>query len=135
MNETALAEAIFRAMCVAEDGQPRVGRSARELGVRTAGAIIDLPVAADRSVEPGTGGMSVAVDDALHLPKHRRPRSLGGEGRDPVFAIERAILPSGLAIRVDRHPHALVEPAQRCMLRGYEDALASTRPSWRKIHD
>ena len=79
--------------------------------------------------------MSVAVDDARHLPKPRRPRSLGGEGRDPVFSLQSGAVPEMLSLRVDRHPHALVEPALACLLNDYERALASTRPSWTKTHD
>ena len=119
----------------ADDGQPIIGPSARKLGVRVGGTVVDLPVTSDGFVEPGTGGMSVAVDDAHHLPKHRRPRSLGGEGRDPVFALEAAILLPHLTLRVDRHPHALVEPSLPCPLSEYDATLAGTRPSWRKTHD
>ena len=114
------------------DGLPKLGRSSRELGVRIN---VDLPVSEDGSVEPGTGGMSVAVDEALNLPKHRRPRSLGGEGRDPVFGLETRVLPDDLAVRVDQRPHAFVEPAQRSTLQRYEAALALTRSSWRRIDD
>jgi hypothetical protein len=127
--------AVFRAMRSDSDGQPRLGRAARDLGVRIEGRFADLPVAADGSVRPGTGGMSVAVDDARHLPKPRRPRSLGGEGRDPVFSLQSGAFPESLSLHVDRRPHALVEPALPCLLNDYERALASTRPSWRKTHD
>ena len=76
----------FRAMRAEPDGLPKVGRSSRELGVRIEGPIRDLPVGEDGMVEPETGGMSVALDAAQNLPKPRLPRSLGGEGRDSVFA-------------------------------------------------
>ena len=121
---------MFRAMRLEIDGLPKLGRSARELGVRIN---VDLPVGADGSVEPGTGGMSVAVDDALNLPKHRRPRSLGGEGRDSVFGLQTRALPDDLALRVDQRPHAFVEPARRSALPRYEAALALTRSSWTRI--
>lgn len=73
---------MFRAMKAETDGLPKVGRSGRELGVRIDGPTRDLAVAQDGTVEPGTGGMSVALDAAQNLPKPRLPRSLGGEGRD-----------------------------------------------------
>src|SRR5713226_7157439 len=79
---------MFRAMKAEPDGRPKAGRSGRELGVRIEGPIRDIPVREDGSVDPKTGGMSVAVDTAQNLPKPRLPRSLGGEGRDPVFSIE-----------------------------------------------
>ena len=86
-------------------------------------------------VEPETGGMSVALDAAQNLPKPRLPRSLGGEGRDSVFALRRAEVPETLILRVDRYPHALVEPIRRCLLVEFESDLAGTRSFWRKVHD
>jgi hypothetical protein len=99
------------------------------------GPIRDLPVGEDGAVEPGTGGMSVVLDAAQNLPKPRLPRSLGGEGRDPVFTMLRAEVPETLLPRVDRYPHALVEPIRRCSLLEFESDLASTRSFWSKIHD
>jgi hypothetical protein len=126
---------LFRAMKAQPDGLPMVGRSSRELGVRTEGPIRDLPIAQNGTVEPGTGGMSVALDAARSLPKPRLPRSLGGEGRDPVFSMHRIKLPGTLLTRVDRYPHALIEPVRRCLLLAFESDLASTRLSWSKVHD
>ena len=85
-------------------------------------------------VEPGTGGMSVALNAPQNLPKPRLPRSLGGEGRDPVFTMSAADVPQSLSVRVDRHPHALVEPGRRCLLPDFEAHLASSRSFWRKAH-
>ena len=126
---------MFRAMKAEPDGLPKVGRSSRELGIRIDGPIRDLPIGEDGIVEPETGGMSVALDAALSLPKPRLPRSLGGEGRDPVFTLRRAEAPETLILRVDRHPHALVEPIRRCLLVEFESDLASTRSFWSKVHD
>ena len=50
------------------DGLPKVGRSGRELGVRIEGPRQDITVGEDGTVEPGNGGMSVALDAALNLP-------------------------------------------------------------------
>ncbi len=126
---------MFRAMKAEADGLPKVGRSSREIGIRIEGPIRDLPVREDGTVEPGTGGMSVALDAAQNLPKPRLPRSLGGEGRDPIFTMLRAEVPETLLARVDRYPHALVEPIRRCSLLEFEFDLASTRPFWSKVHD
>jgi hypothetical protein len=117
------------------DGLPKVGRSARELGVRIDGPSRDLAVGQDGAVEPGTGGMSVALDAARNLPKPRLPRSLGGEGRDPVFTMCSATVPRALLLRQDRYPHAFVEPARRCALSDFESDLAGTRSDWSKAHD
>lgn len=129
------AQSIFRAMKAEADGLPKVGRSGRGLGVRIDGPTRDLAVGQAGTVEPGRGGMSVALDAALNLPKHRLPRSLGGEGRDPVFAMVSVEIPRSLLVRSDRYPHAFVEPVRRCLLADFESALASTRPLWRKAHD
>jgi hypothetical protein len=117
------------------DGLPKVGRSGRALGVRIDGPTRDLAVGQDGTVEPGKGGMSVVLDAALNLPKPRLPKSLGGEGRDPVFSMVSANIPATLLLRQDRYPHALVEPGRRCALIVFESGLASTRSFWSKAHD
>jgi len=117
------------------DGLPKVGRSSREIGIRIERPIRDLHVGEDGTVVPGTGGMSVALDAARNLPKPRLPRSLGGEGRDPVFTMLKTAVPVTLLARVDRYPHAFVEPIRRCPLLEFESDLASTRSFWSKVHD
>jgi hypothetical protein len=57
-------QAMFRAMKAEADGLPKVGRSGRELGVRIDGPMRVSPFGQDGTVEPGTGGMSVALDAA-----------------------------------------------------------------------
>jgi len=126
---------IFRAMKAQADGLPKVGRSGRELGVRVDGPTRDITVGEDGTVEPGKGGMSVALDAALNLPRHRLPKLLGGQGRDPVFYMVRGNIPLALLLRQDRYSHALVEPGRRCPLPVFESDLASTRSLWSKAHD
>jgi hypothetical protein len=128
-----LVQPIFRAMKAESDGLPKVGRSGRELGVRVGGPVRDIPVRSDGTVEPHSGGMSVALDEARYLPKHRLPMSLGGEGRDQVFFMGATELPPDLTVRPDPYPHALVEPGARCLLEEFESALATTRASWRMV--
>lgn len=79
--------------------------------------------------------MSVALDAARNLPKPRLPRSLGGEGRDPVFMMFRTMAPPALLTRQDRYPHAFVEPALQCALCDFESDLAGTRSDWSKAHE
>ena len=116
------------------DMLPKVGRSGRELGVRIDGPARDLSVGDDGMVVPRTGGMSVALDAAQNLPKPRLPRSLGGEGRDPVFTMFTADVPQTLLLRTDRYPHALVEPSRRCLFPDFESDLAGTRSLWSRSH-
>jgi hypothetical protein len=117
------------------DGYPTTGHSSRTLGVRIDGPNRDIIVALDGTVSPETGGMSVALDAAQNLPKHRLPKSLGGEGRDPVFTIPSAELADRLGVRPDRYPHAFVEPAAQCLFEEYERDLFETRLSWSNVHD
>lgn len=62
------------------EGHPECGPSARMLGVRLEG---DIPIADTGEVQPETGGMSVAVDDPQHLPRHRRPPEHGATAATP----------------------------------------------------
>jgi len=126
-------EKLYRAMKQAADGLPAVGRSGRMLGVRIGGETADIPVDAEGAVRPGTGGMSVTVQDHRKLPRWRLPRSLGGEGRDPVFELESPALPTELSLRVEAGAHGLVEPAAPCAVGDYEASLASTRSAWKRM--
>jgi hypothetical protein len=126
---------MFRAMKEDTDGFPLIGRSSRTLGVRIEGLFCDIPVAGDGSVAPRTGGMSVALDAAQNLPKPRIPKSLGGEGRDPIFGMACGQLPLTLIVRPEPYPHAFVEPRSRCPLAQFESDLANTRHSWSKAHE
>jgi hypothetical protein len=117
------------------NGSPVVGRSGRTLGVRIEGPIRDITIAEDGSVGPATGGMSVALDRAQNLPKPRLPKSLGGEGRDPVFRMFSQALPLPLLVRTDRYPHACIEPRSRCLFTQFESDLTTTLHYWIKVHD
>src|SRR5688500_2537555 len=97
-----------------QDGWPKAGRSARELGVRIDGHA-DIAVSDAGEVRPRTGGMSVALDDYRHLPVHRLPPPLGS-GRDPVYRLTTVHLSARLTLRADGHQHGLVEPSVICTL-------------------
>jgi hypothetical protein len=128
-------QSMFRAMIAELDGYPKMGRSSRTLGVRIDGPNRDILIAQDGTVSPSTGGMSVALDAAQNLPKHRLPKSLGGEGRDPVFKMLSASLPVRLFVRPDRYPHGCVEPAAVCLFEQYEKNIWATRLSWSNRND
>ena len=129
LRKAAVAN-LFRGMRA--DGEyPAIGPTARTLGVR---AGIDIPVVAD-SVDPGQGGLSVAPDDALRLPRFRRPREIGGTGKDPVFSIDLDFLGSDLVYRpdpADPEVHGFIEPARRMTFDEYQRALTATRAAWRR---
>lgn len=120
-------------MIEAVDGLPEIGQSARKLGVRTGDHTTPDILAVDPSdiVSPGDGGLSVAPDDPKHLPRHRRPATLGGIGVDPVWVIAVTDLQIELAVVRDSPTHALIEPLNPMTLADYEAALAQTRVKWR----
>src|SRR5262245_34583339 len=108
-----------------DGGFPRVGRSARMLGIRPGD---DIERDTDGYVHPGTGGLSVAPDDPYRLSYHRRPKTLGGKCKDPVWALDAASLPASLTYRADvPERHGVIEPAQVMTIADYEAALAATR--------
>jgi hypothetical protein len=114
---------------------PVIEPSATALGVREGEIVVR-----DGLVSPGEGGMSVA-DTPEGLPAHRRPSSLDGTGKHPVFALQEDQLPDGLTARRDpntrRDPalehHWFIEPSHEMPERRYVELLASTRPRWRRI--
>ena len=135
MEAAVAAQPMFRTMKKDRDGYPLTGASSRTLGVRIDGPSRDILATLDGTVSPETGGMSVALDAARNLPKHRLPKSLGGEGRDPVFKMSSSSLPAGLLVRLDRYPHAFVEPAVVCLFEHYQKNLWETRLSWSNAHE
>jgi hypothetical protein len=123
---------LFRAMREHPDALPLAGPGGRMLGVRPGHTPTPdvLAVHAGDPVLPGQGGMSVAPDDPMNLIKHRRPRSLGGTGQDPVWLIGIDELGPDLRFRQDSPTHGVIEPARPMTLREFQGALASTRPRW-----
>ena len=99
---------------LADRSRPRCGPDARSLGARVPR---DIEPDDRGDVHPETGGMSVSPDDPRNLPQHRRPPSLGGPGKDPVFVvfvIADVDVGASLVFRPDaRNPgrHGFVEPA------------------------
>lgn len=121
---------LYRGMKEDADGLPACGSTVRTLGVRVPRDIKPDPAG---RVRPGTGGMSVAPDDPLNLQPHRRPRTLGGTGPDPVFFMAAEHPRPALQVRRDRPGHALIEPSSAMEIAFYVHALHQTRPMWRKL--
>jgi hypothetical protein len=121
-----------------EDGSPRLGRTALDLGVRYPG---DVEVGENGDVGPNGGGMSVSPSWRL-LPSHRIPRRLRdqvGKARGPDEAacfrfgdgpFEVGGFADGLVLTPDSPRHAVVEPASPMPLANFEAALAATRADW-----
>lgn len=119
---------LFRGM--KRDGEmPLVGGGARGLDIRRGCDIAALND--DDLVGPGLGGLSTAPDEPRLLQRHRRPESLGGTGRDPVWSIQREHLsPHGLASRRDSPQHELVEAAEEVELRDLIKRIHGTAANW-----
>jgi hypothetical protein len=75
--------------------------------------------------------MSVAPDDPMRLPRHRRPASLGGIGQDPVWVLELDDLGPDLRYRPDSPTHGLIEPNAPVAFQDYVTALIALRSRWR----
>jgi len=127
---------IYRAMTADADGLPLVGRSARQLGVRTLDQMPHNDVNAAQAhdiVNPGEG-MSAAPHDPGNLPKNRRPIHLhGGTGKDPVWETDTNDLGPQLQFIQDRPAHGVVAAKAPMTLAEFEEALAKTRTRWVRV--
>jgi hypothetical protein len=120
---------VYRAMKESPSGGPCISPSARALGVRPG---VDITIVGG-CVGPGDGGLSVAPDTSANLPIHRRPTSLGGTGKDPVWELDVDAISGPLQFQQDRPTHRLIGPSRSMGIEDYEAALADTAPLWRKL--
>lgn len=136
-----------------DNGKPKLGRSARLLGVRL-GIDIDVvempsdgldtqgylrPVVERQSggvmvlvVLRNTKGMSTSIT-AESLPAFRRPPAFGGTGRDPLWQIEESHIGGDLEAVQDSDTHVSIRPRTTMLLENYEAALAQTQNYWQKV--
>ncbi len=135
------------------NSKPKVGRSARLLGVRL-GIDIDieemprdwldiqgyLRPEADRKstgewvivVIRNTKGMSTSIS-VESLPAFRRPTAFGGMGKDPLWQIEDSKIGNDLEAVQDSATHVSIMPRVTMLLEKYEAALASTQNDWERV--
>jgi len=126
---------LFRAMKADKNNLPLAGQTSRTLGARPGGPPDgDIPILENGLVLPSSGGMSVAPNDPRHLPPHRRPRSLQGNGRDPVFKLQVELLPESLKVRQDKSTHAMIEPSNECFFDFYQNQIHNTQSDWILFH-
>lgn len=147
-----MAKLYYRGMAE-QNGKPKVGRSARLLGVRPS---IDIDVeqmprnwldengylrseidlnSTDESVAVAirnTKGMSTALS-IESLPAFRRPDKFGGIGKDPLWEIEDTKITGDLAAVQDSPTHVSIVPRTTMLLEKYETALANTQNYWEKL--
>jgi hypothetical protein len=147
-----MAKLYYRGMA-AENGKPKIGRSARLLGVRPTidinieqmplgcldeqGYLLpdsqrklhgDLVVVAIRD----TKGMSVSLS-IEGLPAFRKPTKFGGIGKDPLWHIDDSIITGDLQATQDSPTHVSILPRVTMVLEKYEAALANTQKYWQRV--
>ncbi len=147
-----MTKLYYRGMAEA-DGKPKVGRSARLLGVRL-GIDIDIeeipkdwldaqgylrPEAERKATGDvvivavrSTKGMSTSLS-IESLPAFRRPTAFGGTGRDPLWQIEDSNIGSDLEAVQDSATHVSIMPRVTMLLEKYETALANAQNDWERV--
>ena len=137
-----------------KNGKPKVGRSARILGIRPG---IDIDVAhmpqgwldekghlhpeenrddSGSKVEVAirnTKGMSTSLS-IEGLPPFRKPAEFGGTGRDPLWQIDESYITDDLEAVQDSETHVSIMPRTTMLLERYETALANTQDHWQKVN-
>jgi len=127
-----------------DNGVPQTGVSGRTLGARPGYGVTlkkgeDILVSDNGMVKPENGGMS-AVPDPIYLNDCRRPKSLGGSGKDPVWEINTNNLGSKLQYVPDRpkngsdpSKHGTIQPKYPMSYNEYIEALEALQSYWRLI--
>ncbi|NET88779.1 MAG: hypothetical protein F6K45_11910 [Kamptonema sp. SIO1D9] len=136
-----------------QNGKPKIGRSARLLGVRP-GIDIDIEEMPTGYLnEQGyllpeskrefqgelvtvavrnTKGMSVSLS-IEGLPAFRRPAKFGGTGKDPLWQIDDQNIIRDLQAVQDSLTHVSILPRVTMSLERYEIALANTQNQWERV--
>ncbi len=147
-----MATLYYRGMAE-QNGKPKIGRSARLLGVRP-GLDINveqIPVgylddqgyllAESEREEQGelvtvairdTKGMSVSLS-IEGLPVFRKPAKFGGNGKDTLWQIDDSIITGDLQAIQDSPTHVSILPRRSMSLERYELALANTQNYWERV--
>jgi hypothetical protein len=136
-----------------ENGKPKIGRSARLLGVRLG---IDINVEQmpigylnqqgyllpESECESSTEVVAVAIKDTKgmsvslsieSLPPNRKPSKFGGIGKDPLWQIDDINITGDLQAVQDSPTHVSILPRVTMLLEKYELALANTQKYWQRV--
>ena len=147
-----MAKLYYRGMAK-ENGKPKVGCSARLLGVRPGIDIETEQMPRDwldergylkPEVERNSSGESVTLairstkgmSTSLvieSLPVFRRPAAFGGTGKDPLWQIEDSKITGDLEAVQDSLTHVSIIPRTTMLLEKYKIALANTQNDWEKV--
>lgn len=118
---------LYRLMKADFDGRPLVGNGSMILGIRPTDPTqpnkrADVAAVADTdTVTPGGGGLSCYTDPAAILIRGKALL---------LRSLDSSDLPVNLAVRADRDPHRLIEPATRMTLAEFQLLTAGTRQFW-----
>ncbi|MDB9438513.1 hypothetical protein PN450_17300 [Dolichospermum lemmermannii CS-548] len=148
-----MVKLYYRGM-VDENGKPKIGRSARLLGVRLGDIDINIKQMPVNSLDEqgyllpeserefqgelvdvairNTGGMSVSLSIEA-LPAPRKPTKFGGYGKDPLWQIDDSNITGDLQAVQDSPTHVSISPRVTMSLERYELALANTQDDWERI--
>ncbi len=147
-----MAKLYYRGMAE-QGGKPKIGRSARLLGIRPnidvnieqipigcldeQGCLLpelqrkilgELVTVAIRDNK----GMSVSLS-IEGLPAFRKPARFGGSSKDPLWQVDDSDITGDLQAVQDSPTHVSILPRVTMALEKYETALASTQSYWQKI--
>jgi len=90
----------------------------------------------DDEVAPDGGGLSCVPDDPRLLAIHRRPESLGGTSKHPVWSLDRGSLPARrLTSRADSRTHETILPIESITLSDFQRRLRATAIDWKVSHE
>jgi hypothetical protein len=147
-----MAKLYYRGMAE-QNGKPKIGRSARLLGIRP-GIDIDVEqmptgylneqgyLLTDSEREfrgelvfvavRNTKGMSVSLS-IESLPAFRRPSKFGGTGKDSLWQIDDKNIMGDLQAVQDSPTHVSILPRVTMSLERYEAELANTQNDWERV--
>jgi hypothetical protein len=138
-----------------QNNRPKIGRSARLLGIRP-GIDINIeqmPIGyldeqgyllpeSQRKIKGelvtvainDTKGMSVSIS-IEGLPAFRKPARFGGTGKDPLWQIDNNIITGDLQAVQDSPTHVSILPRVTMSLERYEAALTNTQKHWARVNE
>jgi hypothetical protein len=150
--EISVVRLFYRGMAEI-NGKPKLGRSARLLGIRPG---IDIDIAnmprgwlndqgylrpeseredsevCKEMVIRNTKGMSTSLS-IDGLPSFRKPAAFGGASKDPLWQIADSHITGDLEAVQDSPTHVSILPRATMSLERYETALAKTQDFWEKV--
>ncbi|MDX2256319.1 MAG: hypothetical protein NW214_12455 [Pseudanabaenaceae cyanobacterium bins.39] len=147
-----MAKLYYRGMAE-QNGKPKIGRSARLLGIRPnldinieqipVGCLDEQSYLLPKAQRKLHGNIvAVAIRDSKgmsvslsidSLPMFRKPSQFGGMGKDPLWQIDDNMITGDLEAVQDSTTHVSIMPRVTMALEKYEAALANTQKYWQRV--